>query len=56
MHNMRQAIRRMLFEKYHKEMSVAYSGEKGLNAPRKVRRLMARNKAKKAFKEQGSSE
>lgn len=50
MHNMRQVIRRMLFETAHQKMSVFYSGEKGLEIPRRVRRAIARKQAHAAFK------
>ena len=50
MHNMRQVIRRMLFQTAHQEMSVAYSGKKGLAIPRRVRRAIARKQAHEAFK------
>ncbi len=47
---MRQVIRRMLFQTAHQEMSVAYSGKKGLAIPRRVRRAIARKQAHEAFK------
>lgn len=56
MHNMRQVIRRTLYERAHQALSVFYSGEQGLAIPRKARRRIARSKMIKAWKERDTND